>query len=102
MTQKNRLYKDGVKHSERFYEITKTPKSITERFPLHAGTTVLHQSKIILGNFVVTLEKFLQPDSFRLLYTGSFHSIFMIISDLLLLLKYSRHRLFLRFVHKTN
>ena len=83
MTQKNRLYKDGVKHSERFYEITKTPKSIIERFPLQAGTTVLHQSKIILGNFVVTLEKFLQPNSFRLLYTGSLHLSFLIVPDLL-------------------
>ena len=70
MTQKNRLFRDGLQHSERFFEVTKTPQTIVERFPLHAGNCVLHQSKILLVDFVVVLEKFLQEESFKFLYTG--------------------------------
>ena len=56
--------------SDNIYEVTKTPTTIIERFPIHCGNCVLHLSKLLLMRFVVFLYDFLIPDSFKFIYTG--------------------------------
>ena len=78
----NRQKKDihfqrGNKVSENFYEVSKQLKKIVERYPIHAGLTVLHFSKLILMEFVLFLHEFLKPNSFELCYSGNIRKIFL-------------------------
>ena len=56
--------------SDNFHEITKHATTVTERYPLHCGLTVLHYSKRILMEFVLFLYAFLEEDAFELCYSG--------------------------------
>ena len=67
---KKTTFKNGVQMSENFFEINKHPERIIERFPLAAGNTVLHLSKKILLDFVRFLNKNLEKNSFKFIYTG--------------------------------
>lgn len=71
LERKKMTFQMGKRHSERFYEVTKVPESITERFPLHAGNCILHLSKQILADFVLLMHDNLRPDSFKFCYSGN-------------------------------
>ena len=70
MEAKKPNFKNGFRHSERYFEVNKIPNTVIERFPLHAGNCVLHLSKLILAKFVMFLHECLMPESFCLIYTG--------------------------------
>ena len=68
--KKHISFKSGCQMSDRFYELTKKSQVVTEKYPIHCGTAVLHLSKLILLNFVKFLDDFLIKDSWEAVYTG--------------------------------
>ena len=44
---------------------------MTEKYPIHCGTTILHLSKLILLNFVNFLDEFLIRESWEACYTDT-------------------------------
>ena len=66
------------------FEVKETITKIMESYPIHIGNTIIHLSKLLLGEFVTFLEKFLINDNFRFLYTGRYNILrthFNIILD---------------------
>ena len=64
-------FKSGQKVSERFYELTKTPETFCEKYPIAQGTAVLHMSKCILLEFVSFLNEYLIEGTWEPVYTGT-------------------------------
>ena len=73
-------FKSGGQISENFYEMTKTPTSFVEKYPLHCGTAVLHMSKLILLKFVKFLYDFLIPNSYEVVYSDT-DSMCLVLED---------------------
>ena len=73
-------FKSGKQVSENFYEVTRNQSTITEKYPIHCGTTILHLSKLILLNFVKFLDDFLIRDSFEIVYSDT-DSMCLVLED---------------------
>ena len=56
--------------SDSTYEVHETITRIKEVYPIHIGNTILHLSKLLMAEFITFLEKYLEVDSFRLIYSG--------------------------------
>ena len=70
-------FQGQVEISDTLYEIKEMVSKITEKYPLPAGNTILHLSKLLLANFMVFLEKFLVDDSWRILYSDTGQGLFL-------------------------
>ena len=64
-------FQGQVEISDTLFEIKELISNIKEKYPLPAGNTILHLSKLLLANFMVFLEKFLVDDSWRILYSDT-------------------------------
>ena len=71
LQRKKMEFQRAHKVSDNFYELTKHLKTVTERYPLHCGLSVLHYSKLILMEFVLFLHEFLEKDSFEICYSDT-------------------------------
>ena len=61
---------DSKQLTESTFEVQETITRIKEEYPIHIGNTILHLSKLLMARFIAFLEKYLIPDSYRLLYSG--------------------------------
>ena len=88
--------------SDRFHELTKHCTTVTERYPLHCGLSVLHYSKRILMEFILFLYEFLIENSFELCYSGKL----FLFREILPIIEHLRYRqrssLFNRFFGKSG
>ena len=68
-------FQSSEKLSNSMYEVKEKILRIKEKYPIHIGNTILHLSKLLLAEFIVFLELYLIPDTWRLLYSGELHII---------------------------
>ena len=53
------------------YEITKTKKKIIDSKPVHVGSSILQEAKLLFMQFMFFLHTHLKPNSFRNIYTDT-------------------------------
>ena len=63
---------------EGFHEVISDIATVRDRKPVHVGLAILQYSKLLLLQFVDFLRKYLEKDSYSLVYGGNFSNLFQI------------------------
>ena len=64
---------------EGFHEVISDIATVRDRKPVHVGLAILQYSKLLLLQFVDFLRKYLEKDSYSLVYGGNFLILLQII-----------------------